>query len=143
MSKELAEVRRIVLLTFPPERSNQPLVCTLVSRFALRFSILQAQIAPNKEGRLTLELWGAPEQYRAGVEYLRENYVTVRLVSRSVSRDDDNCMHCGECTALCPTRSLSVDLTTRRVNFNKDTCTACGQCARVCPVHVIQVDTLL
>lgn len=139
--KAPVQVKKIVRLTFPPDITNQPLVFNLVRRFDLKFSILQAQISPNKEGRLTLELSGEAGHYRQGIEYLRETGVDVRLVSRTISRDDDRCMHCGACTALCPTHALSVDAVTRKVEFDKELCTACGQCERVCPVHVMRVDT--
>lgn len=134
------EVRKVIILTFPPEITDEPLVCDLVRRFDLDFSILQAQIAPNKEGRLTLEVSGDEESYAKGMEYLTNTGVGVKLVSRSVSRNDDSCMHCGACTALCPTHALSVEVDTRRVLFDSELCTACGQCTRICPVHAMQVD---
>ena len=143
MIKAPAKVRKIVRLTFPPEISDQPLVYNLVRRYDLEFNILQAKISPNKEGSLTLELSGKPDLYRAGIEYLRENKISARLVSRSVSRDENACMHCGACTALCPTKALSVDPVSRLVRFNKKACTACGQCAQVCPVHAPQVEAPL
>lgn len=135
-------IRKIVILTFPAGISDQPLVCNLVRKFDLGFSILQAQISPNKEGRLTLELTGEEDSYHRGMEYLDGQGVSVKLVSRSVSRDDDLCMHCGACTALCPTHALSVDPVSRLVNFDTELCTACGQCTRICPVHVMKVDAL-
>ena len=135
------EVKKIVRLNFPPESSNEPLISNLVRRYDLTCNILQASISPNNEGNLTLELSGEATHYRSGIEYLRKAGVSVRLVSRSVSRNEKMCMHCGTCTTLCPTRALSVDRSSRSIVFEKNLCTACGQCARICPVHVMLVET--
>ena len=135
-----AEVKKIVRLSFPPESSNEPLISNLVRKYDLTCNILQASISSNKEGSLTLELSGEAARYRSGIEYLRKAGVSVRLVSRSVSRNEEMCMHCGTCTALCTTRALSVHPESRRIVFEKKLCTACGQCARLCPVHVMLVE---
>ncbi len=53
------------------------------------------------------------------------------------------CMHCGLCTALCPSKALHLNHETRKVDFDREKCTACNMCVTVCPVHamVMEVDT--
>lgn len=132
--------RKNIHLTFPPEISGKPIVSDLVRRYDLTVNILKAQITPRKEGYLTLEISGVEDNCLKGIAYLREQDVTVTDVSQRISRDEESCMHCGMCTAICPTSALAMDIEKRLVVFDKDRCTACGLCTRVCPVGAMNVE---
>lgn len=134
------QYRKNVHLSFPPEISGNPLVCNLTRLFDLTFNILKAQITPRKEGYLTLELVGSEDNCAKALDYLREHNVQVAAVSQRISRDEESCMHCGMCTAICPTSALCMDLGPRTVAFDKERCTACGLCTKVCPVRAMHVD---
>jgi L-aspartate semialdehyde sulfurtransferase ferredoxin len=140
MSDEATSFRKIIYLTFPPEVSGRPVVCNLALLFNLSFNILKADISPRHEGSMTLELTGREVDFHKAVSYLKQNGVKITPASQKIFRDEEVCMHCGLCTSLCPTRSLSVDLDTRRVLFDIETCSACGICTRVCPVRAMIVD---
>jgi ferredoxin len=137
------EYSRIVSLRFPPESSGQPMMYNLARHFDLTFNILQAVINPRREGHMILELSGTLEHYRQGVTYLQEQGIKVTPVAHEISRNEESCMHCGLCTALCPSRALHLNLETRLVDFDRDKCTACNMCVTVCPVRamVMEVDT--
>ncbi len=137
------EYSRIVSLRFPPESSGQPMMYNLAKLFDLTFNILQANINPRREGHMILELSGTLERYRQGVTYLQEQGIRVTPVAHEISRNEDSCMHCGLCTALCPSKALHLNLTTRLVDFDRDKCTACNMCVNVCPVHamVVEIDS--
>lgn len=132
--------RKNIHLTFPPDLSGKPIVSDLVRRYDLTVNILKAQITPRKEGHLTLELSGGEENCLKGITYLRGQEITVADVSQRISRNEESCMHCGTCTAICPTAALSVDIGPRTVQFHKDRCTACGLCTRVCTVGAMHVE---
>lgn len=134
---------RIVSLRFPPESSGQPMMYNLAKHFDLTFNILQAVINPRREGHMILELSGTQEHYRQGVTYLQEQGIKVTPVAHEISRNEESCMHCGMCTALCPSRALHLNLETRLVDFDRDKCTACNMCVTVCPVQamIMEVDT--
>lgn len=131
---------RIVYLHFSAETSTKPVVCNLVREFGLTFNILKASILPRREGRMILEISGTEENYKKGVEYLRSHGVDTVPVAQKTSRDEESCVHCGICTALCITSALSLNLKTRQVEFDRDKCTGCGLCTRVCPVKAMHVD---
>jgi ferredoxin len=137
------EYSRIVSLRFPPESSGQPMMYNLARHFDLTFNILQAVINPRREGHMILELSGTLEHYRQGVTYLQEQGIKVTPVAHEISRNEESCMHCGMCTALCPSRALHLNLETRLVDFDRDKCTACNMCVTVCPVRamIMEVDT--
>lgn len=131
---------RIVHLDFGSETSTKPVVCNLVKEFDLTFNILKASILPRREGRMILEISGTEENYKKGVEYLRTHGVTTVPVAQKTSRDEESCVHCGVCTALCITNALALNLETRKVEFDSAKCTGCGLCTRVCPVKAMHVD---
>lgn len=137
------EYSRIVSLRFPPESSGQPMMYNLAKLFDLTFNILQANINPRREGHMILELSGTLERYRQGVTYLQEQGIRVTPVAHEISRDEQSCMHCGLCTAMCPSRALHLNLGTRLVDFDQDKCTACNMCVNICPVHamVVKIDS--
>lgn len=137
------EYSRIISLRFPPKTSDQPMMSDLARHFDLTFNILQANINPRREGHMVLELSGTREHFRQGVTYLKEQGITVSSVANEISRDDDSCMHCGLCTALCPSKALHLNALTRRVDFDRDKCTACNMCVLVCPVRamIMEIDT--
>ena len=131
---------RIISLSFPPVVSGKPVICNLAKLFDLTFNILKARINPRQEGHMVLELSGKEEDYNKGVSYLQEHNIRITPVAQQISRDEESCLHCGVCTALCPTHALHLDPETRRVEFDCDKCTACGQCTRICPVHAMHVE---
>ncbi|SKA71417.1 NIL domain-containing protein [Desulfobaculum bizertense] len=131
--------RKIVHLSFPPESSGKPIVCNLTKLFDLTFNILQASISSRQEGSLILELTGSEENYHKGVDYLKEHDISVQAIAQKISRDDDLCIDCGVCTALCPTHALYMDREKRTCLFDSEKCTACGKCTRVCPVNAMNI----
>ena len=140
MSQEAKPYHTNVHLTFPPAVSGRPLVCNLTRLFDLDFNISTAQITPRQEGFLTLELSGAREACDKGIEYLRERGVLVSPVAQRIRHNEDKCMQCGMCTALCPSSALTVDVETRRLAFDKEKCTVCARCIRIGPVGAMQMD---
>lgn len=136
------EYSRIISLRFPPASSGQPMMYNLARHFDLTFNILQANINPRREGHMILELSGTREHYRQGVTYLQEQGIKVTPVANEISRNEESCMHCGLCTALCPSKALHLNLESRLVDFDQDKCTACNMCVTVCPVRamVMEVD---
>jgi ferredoxin len=131
--------KKVVYLTFPPESSSKPLVCDLARVYDLRFSILRAQITPRHEGQMTIEISGKAEAFDKGLAYLKEHGVGVIPAAQRISRDESLCIHCGVCTAICPTRSLELNLETRLVAFDPETCSSCGMCTKVCPVKAMEI----
>jgi ferredoxin len=131
--------KKIVYLTFPPDVSNQPVVCNLTRLYDLCFNILKAQITPRQDGQMTIEIFGDPNAFEQGMAYLKEHGVRVYPITQKISRDEMACVHCGMCTALCPTKALSLDTVTRLVVFDPDKCSACGICTNVCPLKAMEV----
>jgi len=132
--------RKNVHLTFPPEIANNPVVCLLAQNYGVSFNILKAQINPGREGRMMLEITGGKDICEQALGFLTESGVIVASAAQRISRDEDGCMHCGICTAMCPSRALRLDKENRLLRFDPERCTICGLCARVCPVKAMHVE---
>ncbi len=130
---------KILVLRFPREVVHKPLVCRLVKEFDLTFNILNARVLPRKEGILALELYGARKNFKMGVQYLKDHGVIVQNAEQEVKRNPDKCIHCGACTAVCPTGALSVDRPEMSVSFDQKKCSVCELCVPACPTRAMRV----
>ena len=140
MEQQTKQYKKIIQLTFPPENSGQPVMCHVVRQYDVTYNIVAAQTTPGKEGYLTLEMWGEDSKCREALQYLREQGIGVAPARQHVSRNDESCMHCGMCIALCPVNALTIEKPTRLVLFDEEKCTACGMCTRICPVGAMHAD---
>ncbi len=131
--------KKMIVLRFPPEITDQPLVCSLSREHDLCFNILKAKILPGQEGIMVLEVSGIKKNVTAGLRYLREHGVKVKSVSQEVRRKDDICFQCGACTAICPTNALYLDQETFEVKFDPELCKGCEFCIAICPVRAMEL----
>ena len=50
--------------------------------------------------------------------------------------DDDRCMLCGTCEAVCP--EIAVLLKPTHVEINHEKCSGCGLCIPACPTEALR-----
>lgn len=132
--------RKIIMLTFPSEVSGSPMVCNLTRLYDLSVNILRAQITPRRDGFMTVELFGEEEMFHEAISYLKGLGIKISTPEQTIFRDEDSCMQCGMCVAICHTEALSLDRNTRRVVFDMERCATCGLCTRVCPVKAMRIE---
>lgn len=131
-----------LLLRFPSERTGKPVSSHLIRDFNLDFNILSAHINPGMTGELTLELIGEDINLDAGVQFLKDEGVSVTMLSRTIEWDGEKCTHCGACTAVCPSGALSLD-GKAELTFDQDKCLVCELCVAACPLNVMAVNYAL
>ena len=131
-----------VVIHYTAENVEQPIICQLVKRYDLVFNILKARIFPRREGVIVLELSGLKENFDKGILFLKEKGLKVEPLSKSVNQNTDKCVHCGACTAFCPTDALAFDDQTMRVVFDPEKCNGCELCVSACPVRAMEVNLL-
>ncbi|GAB4284496.1 MAG: NIL domain-containing protein [Coriobacteriia bacterium] len=124
-------------LTFPPRQATKPITYHLARDFDLVPNILRAQIQPGQEGRMLLELTGAKDDFEAGVAFLEEEGVTVKPAATDIKLDDDLCVRCGLCTAVCRPGALVMAETGDELVFDKDKCVYCEACVVACPRRAV------
>nr|HID59218.1 4Fe-4S dicluster domain-containing protein [Desulfobacterales bacterium] len=130
---------KMLLLRFPKNVVEKPIVCFLVRDFDLTFNILRATIFPRKEGIMVMELSGSRKNFNKGVAYLKRSGVEVLDVGQRIRRNMDKCYHCGACTAVCPTGALSIQRPEMTVDFNQEKCSVCELCLTACPPRAMEL----
>ena len=121
------------------EDFNKPITYHLVKDYDLRINILHADIDQKKEGILFIELTGEEGNIEDALKFVQEQGVRYKLFTQTVIWNEDECIHCGTCTAVCPTGALMMDKKDWSLRFEADKCIACGQCVDECPLRVIQL----
>jgi ferredoxin len=132
-------ISRKIVLHFPNELVDQPIICKLVKDFDLEFNILKAYVTPKEEGLLVLELSGEKTKYKKGVQYLSETGVKIQPLSQEIIRNETRCTDCSVCVAICPVNALVVEPSSRKVQFHQEECIACELCIKACPVRAMEV----
>ncbi|HSV32412.1 MAG TPA: NIL domain-containing protein [Atribacteraceae bacterium] len=129
---------RKVVLRFPPQAANQPLVCELSLKFGLVFNILRASISPHREGLMLLEIVGEPDRQEEGLRYLADKGLGIEALSQDIRKIEERCFHCGACVGVCPTGALTCDRESYLVSFEEKQCIACEICILSCPTHAME-----
>ncbi len=133
-------MKQRVNLTFPKSTITNPLAYRLARDFNIAANIIRAQIAPNQEGKMVLELSGDIDRLESAIEWMRSLDIEVSTDKREIMIDEQLCFECGLCTGVCPTTALSLDPATFRLRFERSICIVCEQCISVCPVEAISIN---
>lgn len=130
--------RRLVL-TFPPEEVEKPVIYRLVKEFDLVPNILKASISPNDVGIMVVELSGDPARLEGAMEFLGGLGVKTEPLSQDILFNEERCIHCGACVTFCPSGALRLRADgSLRVEFAAEKCTACEFCLRACPTRAME-----
>lgn len=132
-------ISRRVVLHFPSELIDQPIISNTVKRYNLEFNILKASIAPPEGGLLVLELQGGKKDVQEALDYLKALNIRIENLSRDITRREDACVHCGACVAICPSDALVFNQANWQVEFIADKCVACELCVNACPYAAMEV----
>ncbi|MBC6419334.1 MAG: 4Fe-4S binding protein [Prochloron sp. SP5CPC1] len=130
-------MKQRVTLTFSPRNVHTPITYRLAKDFNIAANIIRAQVAPNKIGKLVLELSGDMDELEAAIEWMKSCNIDVSLVSQEILINEDSCVDCGLCTGVCPTEALTLDRSTFQLQFLRSRCVVCEQCIPTCPVQAI------
>lgn len=130
---------KMLSLRFPKKIVNEPIAVNLVKKFDLSFNILKATIYPRKEGFMVLELRGHRKNFQRGVRYLKSLGIKVESIGQDIKRDEEKCLQCGACTAVCPTGSLFIKRPEMEVIFDREKCSACELCVSACLARAMEV----
>lgn len=130
---------RMLVLRFPQDIVDRPIVCNLVKGFDLSFNILKATILPGQEGLMIMELSGHRKNFNRGIKYLEKYGVKIKTIGQDISCNLDKCFQCGACTAVCPTGALYIRRPEMEVCFDPEKCSGCELCVAACPVRAMEV----
>jgi ferredoxin len=131
-------VKQKLVFRFPPSAVEQPFIYRLVKDFNLMVNILRADINPEKEGRLMLELSGAEPDYRRAIEWLQEQGLRILNLKQQIIWKEDRCTHCGACSVICPSGALGLSRPEMTVRFDEGKCIVCELCLKACPARAME-----
>ncbi len=126
-----------IVLYFSATQSEQPIIYQLVKEYDLVVNILKANINPQKEGLMVMELTGEKDNYDSGIEYLSSLGIACEPLSETVMWNEALCIQCGACASFCPTEALAMERESMEVSFDNSKCVVCGMCLECCPTRAI------
>jgi len=128
-----------IVLHFPKQIVEEPIICTLAKEKDVEFSVLRAAVDNETGGMMVLGLHGQEPVVREALEFLESKGVRIEPLQQDIRIDAKRCTHCGACVGQCPTGALFVEDGTREVHMNSEKCIACQQCVPACPYSAIFV----
>jgi ferredoxin len=131
--------KRRLVLTFPPEVVERPVVSIMIKEYDVVTNILRAEVYEGEIGRMLVELEGAPGSIKDGVHFLEQQGVQVEEAIKDILLDDSLCTSCGACTAVCLPGALKVGPPDWELVLDKERCILCGLCVDACPLQLITV----
>ncbi len=132
-------MKKRLMLKFSAKIVNKPLTYNLIKEYDLTINILQAQISPQEEGKLIIEIKNEREdKLNEGVEFLKNEGVEVVTLTESIIFNNNKCIECGVCTGVCKAGALTLN-NERELKIIQEKCVLCGLCVDVCPVNALEL----
>ena len=126
-------------LFYPATEVTKPITYHLIKDFDLQLNILHADISLNKVGKLVVDMTGTEWNIEAGLKYIQDQGIKYKIFTKSIIWQEDNCVHCGACTAVCPSGALEMDKQNWNLTYDKEKCMICELCVKACPIKVMCV----
>ncbi len=131
--------KKRLVLHFPPERIDNPIIYRLIKDYDLMVNILQGSVSPGEEGRLIVEIGGSRVRIERALDYLDGLGVSVQPLVKDVHWYRSRCIDCAACVPLCPSNALVLDREGMEVSFDKKKCIACELCVQACPYGAVEI----
>ena len=128
-----------ISLYFPPNQVTKPLTYHLIKDYDLQVNILNADISLDKMGKLVADITGTEWNIERGLKFIEEEGIKYKLFNKKIIWQEEGCVHCGACTAVCPSEALQINKEDFSLTYNKDKCLVCELCVKACPLGVISV----
>lgn len=126
-------------LSFEKDAVTKPIIYDLVKKYDVMTNILGANIEYGNRGNMTLEIQGKKKNLDLALDYFTQLNIKYEIYGEAIIRDEKRCVHCGACTAVCPTHALYMG-EDAMLHFDKDKCVVCRLCIKACPLRVISLE---
>lgn len=133
-------MKKRLVLTFPANHVDEPVTYRLIKDYDILVNILNADITPGREGKLLLEMKAPRENLDRAIQYIESVNVGWAPVKKSILLKEEECVHCGSCTAVCFADALTMDPESRQLIFKPQKCIACELCIAACPLQLFDLD---
>jgi NAD-dependent dihydropyrimidine dehydrogenase PreA subunit len=125
-------IQKSVILNFPSEVVDKPVLCTMIRMHDIEVNILQAYVSPEEDGKMFAIIKGDRGAVEGALGYLNGLGVRTIFPAMNLVWDEKKCVHCGACIGQCLPKAFYVDEPSRRVVFDGEKCIACELCVPAC-----------
>jgi len=129
--------QRSVILNFPKESIEQPVISNVIKKFGIDINILQAKISPEEDGYMFAIIKGDAKSLKESLSYIKKLGVITKLLDDNITKDDKKCTNCGACIAHCIPGALSMDKKSYEILFETEKCIGCELCLSACAYNAI------
>jgi len=126
------------LIHFPKELVDEPIISQMKDTHKVGFNILKAQVNPDEDGMLILELFGDEDAVNSSLDFLRHKGLQVEPTAENLVIVWEKCTHCGVCVAQCPSGALGIEPDSQLLAYDTDKCILCQLCVPACIYQAIE-----
>lgn len=123
-----------LMLRVAPGIVRQPLISSVILETGALINIERASI-DAVSGEIVLDV--SQDKCRQVMEAFAQRGVEVALLEIPVVRDEEECVHCGACVSICPTRTFRFE--DWKVITDPGRCIQCGACITACPHRALRL----
>lgn len=133
-------MKKRMILSFPVNKVDEPLTYRLIKDYDVIVNILNADITPGRQGKLLIEMQASKEKIDTAVSYIEGLNIDCSPVQKSIHLNQEKCVHCGSCSAVCFSDALSMNKISRELIFRPEKCIACELCIQACPLQLFELN---
>jgi Dissimilatory sulfite reductase (desulfoviridin), alpha and beta subunits len=123
-------------INFPDERVKSPVLSEIILKTGILVSIVSSHI-DSTGGEMILEV--IDKNYETIKEEFESRGITIKLLNSLICRDQEECVDCGACISVCPSRVFSFDKDWSLVTDTQK-CIRCGLCIGMCPHQALSIE---
>lgn len=123
-----------LMLRVAPGIVRKPLIASVILETGALINIERASI-DAVSGEIVLDV--SDDKCRQVKDAFERRGVDVVLLEIPVMRNEEECVHCGACIAICPTGTFRFD--DWKVVTDAGKCIQCGACVTACPHRALQL----
>lgn len=132
-------MKKKYILSFTQNSVNKPITYELIKKFDIKINIIKANISADEAGHLLVEFDADKDSLDKCLEYLGKNNVDYVPAEKKILFDEEKCVNCGSCTAVCFAEALALDRETRELVFKPEKCVFCKLCVKACPLGLFEI----
>ncbi|WNY23215.1 Ion-translocating oxidoreductase complex subunit B [Methanimicrococcus hongohii] len=123
-------------ISFPDERVKSPILSEIIIKTGVLVSIVSSHI-DSTGGEIIIEV--IDKYYEVIKNEFEARGVTVTLLDTLICRDESECVDCGACISVCPSKVFSfADDWSLAMDMQK--CVKCGLCIDMCPHQALSIE---
>lgn len=123
-----------LMLRVAPGIVRKPLIASVILETGALVNIERASI-DAVSGEIVLDV--SDDKCKQVKDAFERRGVDVILLEIPVMRNEEECVHCGVCIAICPTGTFRFD--DWKVVADPGKCIQCGACVTACPHRALQL----